>query len=40
VASLVTWQDNQTYGDGFYADYLVERLSDVAATRAQFLARV
>lgn len=40
IANLVTWQENHSYGDGFYADFLVERLSDVAATRDQFLARL
>ena len=40
IANLLTWQENYSYGEGFYADFLVERLSDVAATRDQFLARL
>jgi SAM-dependent methyltransferase len=40
VGAWLTWSETPLYGAGFHADYLVERLSDVAATRDQFLARL
>jgi 2-polyprenyl-3-methyl-5-hydroxy-6-metoxy-1,4-benzoquinol methylase len=40
LAGWVRWQETPQYAAGFHADYLVERLSDVAATRKQFLARL
>jgi SAM-dependent methyltransferase len=40
VAHIMSWQDVPRYGPGFYADYLAERLSDVAITRDAFLGRL
>lgn len=40
LGSWLAWQEPAHYVAGFHADYLVERLSDVAATRKQFLARL